>query len=163
MIAGLTGAVLLTCRRLRDPDLHGISDRVTFFNLGLLLALFGSGSLAWLMVDPTFEQLRVHVLSLLRGRPASVTSPWLTLPFFLGGTFLMYLPFSRMFHFAAKYFSYHRVLWDDASVRRGSPMEKDLADQLNYPVTWSAKHVRQQASWLDQVSVDESEGGPDGK
>lgn len=163
LTAALAGAILLLDRRLRDQGLRDMSDTVTFFNLGLLLAVFGSALLAWLTADPSFAQLKAHVLSLLRGEPAVVASPAITLALFFGGLFLIYLPFSRMFHFAAKYFTYHEVLWDDESMRQGSRMESDFAGYLQRPVAWSAQHVRFQAAWLDQVSLEDDEGEPHGK
>ncbi len=47
--------------------------------------------------------------------------------------FMLYLPFSDMFHFAAKFFTYHEVRWDDRPVT--ARMEKELAAQFSRPVT----------------------------
>jgi nitrate reductase gamma subunit len=30
---------------------------------------------------------------------------------FLGGLFLIYLPFSKMIHYVSKYFTYHHINW----------------------------------------------------
>ncbi len=61
MIVGLPGALLLLWRRWRDVGLREMSDRITSFNLFLLLTLFGSGLIAWLTADPAFGRCRDHV------------------------------------------------------------------------------------------------------
>jgi nitrate reductase gamma subunit len=32
---------------------------------------------------------------------------------FLGGLFLIYLPWSKMIHYVAKYFTYHHIKWQE--------------------------------------------------
>jgi hypothetical protein len=141
-----------------DRGLRDMSDRITFFNLILLAALFGSGLMAW-ATDSGFVQAQSHLVSLFRGRPAVVESPALALALVLGGLFVAYLPFSRMFHPAAKYFFYHAILWDDEPMRRGGLMEQDIAACLNGRVTWSAAHVRQNESWRGQLGGAENTKG----
>ena len=131
--AGLLGAIYLAGLRLADRGLRDLSDPVAFFNLALLAALFAAGLWAAL-ADPGLVEARLHLVSLFRGRPGVVTSPSLAAAMVLAGLFAAYLPFSRMFHFAAKYFTYHQVLWDDESdERQGSRMESDFAGYLQAP------------------------------
>ena len=68
--------------------------------------------------------------------------------------FLGWLPFSRMMHFVAKYFTYHQVRWEDEPMRRGSAMERELELLLPRPVSWSADHVggNGQRSWASVAS-----------
>ncbi|MHB8900590.1 MAG: hypothetical protein ACYC6Y_17700 [Thermoguttaceae bacterium] len=155
-LAGLAGAVYLLVLRLADRGLRDMSDRVTFLNLVLLAALFGSGLAYWLQ-DPACGQARAHAASLLRGRPGAVGSPWLASAMVLTGLLAMYLPFSRMFHFAAKYFFYHSILWDDHPMTQTGPMKQEMARSLGEQVTWSASHVRQRRSWTGQLAADEAE------
>lgn len=150
--AGLAGTLFLFGLRLGDRGLRDMSDAATFFNLALLAALFGSGLFAWLAADPAFAHSRDHLVSLLQGHPRAVEAPSLALAMVVGGLFLSYLPFSRMFHFAAKYFFYHRILWDERSMPKAGPMARDFAAYLAYPVTWSAEHVKAGQSWQEQVS-----------
>ena len=88
-----------------------------------------------------------------------VASPSLASALVLLGIFLIYLPFSRMFHAAAKYFFYHAILWDDEPMRPGSPMERDVAACLGDRVTWSAAHIRQNMKWCEQLGEPASEKG----
>jgi nitrate reductase gamma subunit len=156
--AGLAGAAYLFALRLIDRGLRDMSDPITYFNLLLLAALFGTGVWSWL-TDPGFDAARSHVASLLCGRPAVVPSAPLALALVLTGLFAAYLPFSRMFHGPVKYFFYHAILWDEAPMRPGSPMEQDVAGLLSQRVTWSAAHVRPNASWREQVADDDREEG----
>ena len=158
LVSGLAGTVYLLCLRLADRGLRDMSDRITFFNLILLAALFGSGLLAW-GTGPAFVQAQSHLVSLLRGRPAAVESSALASALVLTGLFVAYLPFSRMFHAAAKYFFYHAILWDEEPMRRGGRMEQDIAACLDGRVTWSAAHVRQNESWRGQIGGAEDTKG----
>lgn len=67
--------------------------------------------------------------------------------------FLLYLPFSDMFHFAAKFFTYHEVRWNDRPVT--ARMEKKLASQLHRPVGWPAGHIKG-ATWKDIIEEKET-------
>jgi len=158
MAAGLAGAVYLVALRLVDGGLRAMSDTVTFFNLIFLATLFGVGLAAWSLSDVAAAQARSHLASLLRGRPADVEGGWLAAAMVLFGLFAAYLPFSRMFHFAAKYFFYHQVLWDNEAMIAGSRMERGVAASLEYHPSWSAEHVRRGASWREQVSAERDEG-----
>lgn len=85
--------------------------------------------------------------------------PLMLLQVVLIGTFLIYLPNSRMFHFAAKYFFYHNVMWDDEAVERGSGLEKSILGYLNYKTEWSAKHIVPNETWLAQAVTNPTDRG----
>lgn len=155
---GLAGSVYLLLLRLANRGLRDLSDNITFLNLVLLGGLFGAGMWAW-RADPGFDGAREHLVSLLHGAPAPVASPSLASALVLLGIFFIYLPFSRMFHAAAKYFFYHAILWDDEPMRPGSPMERDVAACLGDRVTWSAAHIRQNMKWREQLGEPVSEKG----
>jgi hypothetical protein len=46
-----------------------------------------------------------------------------------------------MTHFFTKYFTYHKVRWDDEPNFPDSEIRKKLLEQLNFPVQWSAPHI----------------------
>ena len=66
-------------------------------------------------------------------------------------------------HYIAKYFTYHKVRWDDEpNLKEGnSSIEKKLAAAMNRPVTWSASHIKSGGSWgniaLQSDNADETE------
>jgi hypothetical protein len=62
---------------------------------------------------------------------------------------LTYLPFTNMMHFFAKWFTYHKIRWDDEPNLLGSNLEKKLASSRNYPLSWDAPHIRNTGRWGD--------------
>ncbi len=157
LVLGLVGSVYLLLRRYFESDLHTMSDRVTFLNLGLMIALFGSALAAWLVADGSFRRLDSHIAGLITFHPAAPHHPLIAIEFFLFGLFLMYLPFSRMLHFAAKYFFYHHIMWDDESMIRHSKLERERCKELAFPLQWAAPHVKTSRSWLEQVNDRETQ------
>jgi nitrate reductase gamma subunit len=55
--------------------------------------------------------------------------------------FIIYLPFTHMTHFFAKYFTYHSVRWEDTPNAPGSKIAEKVGQQLNQTVTWAAPHI----------------------
>ena len=62
------------------------------------------------------------------------------------------MPFSRMLHFAAKYFFYHNIMWDDETMKPGSKLERERLKELAYRLQWAAPHIKANRSWLEQVT-----------
>ena len=78
-------------------------------------------------------------------------------PFMVSGTillsmFLAYMPFTYMAHPFAKYFIYHKVVWQDKPMLAGSDIERKIEQMLRERVGWSAAHIDEGASWEDTVS-----------
>jgi nitrate reductase gamma subunit len=81
---------------------------------------------------------------------ASVTLTFsLSLHVVISLLFILYLPWTDMIHFIAKYFTYHEIRWNDAP--QDEKMEKELRGLLAQPVSWSAAHVKADGkkSWVD--------------
>jgi hypothetical protein len=62
-------------------------------------------------------------------------------------------------HYVAKYFTYHKVRWDDEPNRPGSGLENRLKLLLGQPAGWSAPHIHPGESWSRQAE----ETGTDNK
>ena len=154
LASGLLGVLILLYLRMTDEGLRDMSDFPAYFNLSLLTAMFGSGFFAWLLADSSFILLRSQLASLFSFSPATPNG-FVALELFFMGLFLAYLPFSRMTHYAAKYFFYHSIMWDDEAMKSGSAMEKDVVAKLGLNLSWSAPHIKTNQSWLAQVSPDE--------
>jgi nitrate reductase gamma subunit len=152
LVLGLMGSVYLLLRRYCEPDLRTMSDRVTFLNLGLMIALFGSALVAWLVADSSLRLLDSQIAGLITFHPPAPPHPLIAVEFFFFGLFLMYLPFSRMLHFAAKYFFYHDIMWDDEAMMRNSKLERERLKELALPLQWAAPHIKTSRSWLEQVN-----------
>jgi nitrate reductase gamma subunit len=139
LLGGL-GALGLVIIRTFDSDLRPFSTFTSYFNLVLLAAVFTSGAYGWFSGQAFVQDLGLFTRGLVTPAGAAPPAPALAVhaAFFL--TFLLYLPVSDMFHFAAKFFTYHEVRWDDRPVT--AAMANKLAEQLGRPVGWSAAHVK---------------------
>lgn len=163
LVMGLFGTAGLLWLRLTDEELKDFSAPVTFFNLYLLLGLFAVGFAAFVIADPSFSLARAYLASLITFQPMTGLPALLLLELLLLGAFLAYLPFSRMLHFAAKYFFYHNVMWDDEPVVRGGGLEKAIGGYLHYRVDWSASHIKPEGSWLEQATTNPTRPGQEDK
>jgi nitrate reductase gamma subunit len=87
-----------------------LSSVVEFFNLALFIGI------GWALVNLTGEgygqEARAYFIGLLTLRPgAPPESGAFLVLLLLAEFFLAYLPFSKMFHMASKYFAYHKSRW----------------------------------------------------
>jgi len=149
-LLGIAGAVGLLLKRYLDPELSPFSSAGAYFNLLLLAAVFGSGAWAWL-----YSGDRVHEADcLIRGFVAFNGAPGISEPFvvhvILFSLFCICLPFTNMVHFAAKYFTYHSVMWNDAPL--DSRMERRLNDLMSEPVEWDTAGPERGRIWAEVVA-----------
>jgi len=158
LVFGLAGSLYLFANRLIDPDLRTMSDAASFVNLSLMIAMFAAGLAAWLGADRSFSGLQNLTAGLITLKPPAPHHPLITIELFFFGLFLIYLPFSRMLHFAAKYFFYHNIMWDDEAMRPGSRLEQERLKELSYRPQWSASHITAGGSWFDQVTGEKPQG-----
>jgi nitrate reductase gamma subunit len=151
-ILGLSGSLFLLGLRLMDEDMRIMSNSSNFINLFVVIFLYGTGLAAWIFVDPSFTVIRSHMASLLCFSPSNIKEPLMVLQLLSVSVFLIYLPFSRMMHFVGKYFFYHNIMWDDEMMKRDSAMENDISAYMHFKMSWSAPHIRKDATWVEQVT-----------
>jgi nitrate reductase gamma subunit len=155
--AGLTlallGCVGLLIKRIKDPALRPMTSPADYCNLGYILVLLTTALVAWLFTDQTFSATRGIVLSLIQFKGLEGVSGPIALELVLFSLFILYMPFTRMTHFFAKYFTYHKVRWDDTPNLRGGPMEGPIKEALNFGVSWSAPHIQSGKTWA-QVATE---------
>lgn len=158
---GAVGAVGLFFVRLTDDNLRNSTAPVTFVNLLVLLAMFVTGLWAALTVTGFTGHVMGFAGGLLRASVPVDLPGLLGVHFVFAFLFLAYLPFTQMMHFVAKYFTYHKVRWDDEPVTTGSKLDLALKKLLNQPVTWAGPHVRADGkkTWVD-IATDS--GRPEG-
>ena len=159
VIVGALGIILATCgciallwRRLTDPNLRATSTLADYANLVILLAAFLGACYAWLSSDSSFSQLREYFKALLTLSPPSSISSAVAAEVILASLFLIYLPFTHMTHFVAKYFTYHQVRWDDAPNLGDPKTLARLQANLSRPVDWSGPHIQSGKSWAEVAS-----------
>jgi nitrate reductase gamma subunit len=148
---GAVGAVGLFVTRLTDAGMKNSTSPMTYFNLLLLLGLFGTGLWAIAAQGPFHLEALGFVGALFSGGSAGVVSTPLAAHVLFAGVFLAYLPFTPMMHFVAKYFTYHKVRWDDEPVASGSKLDRELKKLLGQTPTWAAPHVGADGkkTWVD--------------
>ena len=158
LLGGL-GAAGLLISRLTDPRLRAVQTGITLFNLAFLIVVFVSGGLALFAFNDFSQRLTAFVQALLTADSSVQMPAVLAVHLVLTFLFLAYLPFTQMLHFVAKYFTYHRVRWDDRAMTPGSPMEKEVSGLLQQPVTWSAEHLGADGkkNWVDIVTDKEKD------
>ena len=156
-VLGIFGTVGLLVKRSLDEDLRIYTAPIDYFNLAGILLIFLTGLLFWLIEDPSFSAARSFIQGLIMFKPTAF-GPLMTINIVLSSLFLAYMPLTRMVHYVAKYFTYHKVRWDDEPNKPGGGLEKILQALLNQPTGWSAPHIQAGQSWVEQVK---SSGVPD--
>lgn len=148
-IAGLAGFILtvigsgaLLIKRMADSSLRRYTTPQEYFNLLLIFLVLCTGIYAWGMV-PSFDrplQVMAQVLSL----QALTLNGVETLHVVLLGIMFIYIPLSKMSHYVGKYFTFHKVLWDNAPNIPGSAIEKAVEQAAAYrpQTSWSAPHIK---------------------
>lgn len=151
-ILGAIGAVGLILSRIFKGELRRFSVKADFFNLALLLALFVSLLISLVTVDKDGALHRSLAGNLITFKPMGEMPSPIPLELFLAGFFFLYLPFTHMTHFVGKYFTYHKVRWEDHPNLRGSKIEKAVTEYLGYKLSWSAAHIKPGSTWAEAAT-----------
>jgi len=149
LIFGTLGSGALLIRRMFNADLKPYTKRIEYFNLILILALFLTGLISWALHDHVFAVGRQYLVSLLTFSGVPGISPLTTANILLVLVIAAYLPFTNMMHFFAKWFTYHKIRWDDAPNLRGSGLESKLGPLHDLPLSWTAPHTQELGRWSD--------------
>lgn len=153
----LLGAGVLLWLRLRDRGLRRYTTRLDRLNL-LMFAMLGALSAAVAARPDGMSEVR-QAVSRLATWQAPDAGPLLAAQMAVASVVILYLPFTRMVHFFAKYFLYHDVRWDDRALTVGSPMERRVQAALQFGVTWSADHIESGRTWADVATSAPPETG----
>jgi len=147
---GAIGCIGLFARRSVDKELHAYSGFVYYFNYVFFFAVFVSGLVSWALSDPTLSSMREFWKNMILLRYADL-DPASAIHFALFSLFLIYMPFTRAMHYITKFIIFFKVRWDETANLSGSPIEKQLLKNMDYPVSWSAPHIKQGKKWSEQV------------
>ncbi|MCK4656840.1 MAG: respiratory nitrate reductase subunit gamma [candidate division Zixibacteria bacterium] len=150
------GALGLLLSRMFNGDLRKVSVRADYFNLVLLLAIFAIGLVSCFAFDTPNADLRGFVGSLISFEPAGVLPIATAIQLWLMAILLVYLPFTHMAHFLGKYFTYHKVRWEDAANLRGNKIEAAVKEGLDYQINWSASHIKSGGTWAEAATEESS-------
>ena len=155
-VVGSIGCVWLLILRTFDRSLRSFAAPKDYFNLLFILAIFLTGLLAWSSSDPSFAMSRDYMKGLITFSPVVGISSSLVIHIILLSLFMIYMPFTHMSHFVAKYFTWHMVRWDDERNMRGSKIEGKINKLLNSKQYWSAPHIKSGKTWAE-VATEEVE------
>jgi nitrate reductase gamma subunit len=161
----LAGSLALLARRTLNPDYREFTTRADYFNLIFFVATFGVALAAHLAGDPGFSALRGYFALLVTFGFASAdtsfagTGGLIAAEIVLASLMLAYIPLTHMSHFFTKWFLYHHVRWSDEPNVKGGEMEGEIGKALEYPVSWSAPHIRGDGkkNWVDVATSDVEE------
>jgi len=156
VLGGGTGLLL---RRLTDPKLRAYTTAGDIFNLAFFLVsvgLLAAGFCFRRVADPGAVPF---VSSLLRFDATAPVPPLLAAGTVLAALFAAYIPMTHMSHFIAKYFTYHRVRWDERAAAVGGTLERRMAEYLMYRPTWSAPHMAADGrTWAEVATANPAKG-----
>lgn len=158
VIFGTVGCALLLIRRRTNKNLRPYTKRKDYFTLLFVLAVFLTGVLSWTLVDHSFETAREYTLSLITFDTAESIESLIAAHVVLLLLLAAYIPFTNVLHFFAKWFTFHKVRWDDKPNLRGSILERSLASAHSQPISWSAPHILPISYWHEiaqKTTVDE--------
>lgn len=163
LILGTVGAAGLLAKKAVDRNMSPYTRRIEYLNIILVLAIFLTGLISWVVADATFTDARAYVHSLFSFEEIDGIAGVSIAHIVLLSVFLAYLPFTNMMHFFAKFFTFHMVRWDDAPHLRGSEVERKLEPALRKEITWSAEHIKGIKRWGDIASVNDEPETADGR
>jgi nitrate reductase gamma subunit len=155
LVLGLVGALALLVRRVSDLDYREYTKKGDYFNLAFFIVTLAVALVAHATADPTFLGLRAFVMQVvtfdLSAGSAGLPSGLIALEIVLGCLLLAYIPLTHMSHFFTKYFMYHDIRWSDEPNIKGGKLEEKINEALQYPVSWSAPHIRGDGkkNWVD--------------
>jgi len=155
LLGGL-GAISLILKRTLDADLRSFNSVSKYFNLVFLGAVFISGAYSW-FATPDFALAMSRFIQGLVTLDTGLNLAFpLSMHVIMASLFFLYLPWTDMIHFVAKYFTYHEIKWNDAP--KDARMEKELKGLLAQPVSWSAEHIKADGkkSWADLTTEKKS-------
>jgi len=153
---GLIGAVALLATRTFDVDYREYTKKADYFNLAFFAVTFAVAIAGHALADPHFAQLRAFFARLVTfdffaASPSASATGLIAVEIVLASLLLAYIPLTHMSHFFTKWFMYHDIRWSDEPNRPGGKIEQQVAALLQYPVSWSAPHIRGDGkkNWVD--------------
>ncbi len=140
-VIGFIGSVRLLFSRIANSDLALYSTTSHYFNI-VLIGLIYFSLLFWTVSEGNFVEGLVGYYAGIISFSGFTQLPSIGYVHIVLVLFFMaYLPLTHMTHFFTKYFTYHRVRWEDEANLPGSKIKEQVSKYLNMPVTWAAPHI----------------------
>ncbi len=154
-VLGIVGAIGLFFSRLAKRELRVATVLSDYVNLLFLLAVFVAGLWSWYSVDQSYAAARAYVQSWLTFHATGALPTAMAVQLGLTAALLFYFPFTHMTHMVGKYFTYHRVRWEDEPNIRGSKIEHAVQAALGRTISWSAPHIKTGGTWAEAATATE--------
>lgn len=147
LLTGIIGGLMFTFgslgllfKRIFDLAMKNYTTPQEYFNLTLLFATGLTGLILWAS-DPFFHGARELSINFFSFQ-ALPTNFVMTLHLIFLGALIIYIPSSKMSHYVGKYFTFHKVLWENEPNLPGSNLMKKIEEAKHYPPgeNWSATH-----------------------
>ncbi len=151
ILAATYGCIGLLIRRIAIKDLRMYSAGVEYFNLVFILAALLTGLYSWLRYDPNFTIAKHYMLALVTATPIPALPKILTIHVILVELLFIYIPFSKISHYIGKYYTFHKVLWDDEINKPGTELSRKVRACLQFRTSWSAPHFAGR-SWGEEAA-----------
>jgi len=136
---------------MTSEDLRNYTNTINIFDLSLIFTVFISGIFAWYSSGRTFAFLADFLHNMITFNITIGLNAATVVHIVLLGILIAYMPFTNMMHFLAKYFTYHKVRWDDEPNLPVSKIEEKLSGNFDKRLTWSAPHTKPYDTWTDIV------------
>jgi len=157
----LVGATTLLIRRIFNPNYREYTKKGDYFNLAFFVVTLVMAGFAHVAADPHFVGMRAYFARLVTFdfSTAGAGHPSLTglsvVEIVLASVLVAYIPLTHMSHFFTKWFTYHHVRWSDEPNLPGGKIEGKINEALQYPVSWSAPHIRGDGkkTWADVATA----------
>ena len=151
------GGVGLFFSRIFNGKLCRASVTSDYTNLLVLLAFFVVGFIAVLTVDSSYILHRNFIQRMITFQAIPNFNIWIKAELWLLALVFLYLPLTHMTHFVGKYFTYHKVRWEDEPNVRGSKIEAAVINSLGYKLSWSADHIKTGGTWAEAATEEADE------
>ena len=155
-VCGIAAGVLMTvgcigllCKRLFVKEFKNYTTPQEYFNLIALMAVSVSGLLVWLG-DMKFEFGRNIARAMFTFSPIADVTPMLTVFIVLLAFISVYIPLTKLSHYVGKYYTFHKVIWDNEPNLPGSKVEANILASQAKPkdpnaLKWGAPHWNETA------------------
>ena len=141
IILVMIGSGGLFIKRIVQEELKIYTTGQEYFNLVFLFVVAATGFLNWIMFDPALSYGHQLMKSLLTLTPFTA-GPLLTIHLLLAGLVIIYIPLTKMSHYVGKFFTFHKVIWDNEPFIPGNEIAEKVAAGMSYKPQrqWAAPH-----------------------
>ncbi|MCL5271117.1 MAG: hypothetical protein M1457_11365 [bacterium] len=152
MVLTIIGGLGLLVMRLSDPDLKPYTNGSHVVNLLVIIATMALMFAALVTAPSHLAPMRAYLSDLVTlSLKAPIPDPLTGIAVAAASLLVAYIPLTHMSHFFVKWFTWHRIRWDDEPNVRGGRIEVMIQKALTYPVNWRANHIRGDGkkTWAD--------------